>query len=150
VVAERGSLHRSLTAREAKTVTQLKNRHQLEKRAKFKMNDSTRIEKLTERTNFEVWKFAIRRHIGGKGQLKVLDKTYTIPSDPVKREELENHEQRTQGILASALNEHHMAAVIHCNSSNGMWKIILGMREIPRRQDLLSENKIIDTMKVSR
>jgi hypothetical protein len=75
-------------------------------------DESTRVQKLTERTNFELWKFKIRRCLGGKGLLKVLDKTYTIPTDLIKREELENQEQKTQGILGNALNEDHLAAVI--------------------------------------
>jgi acyl carrier protein phosphodiesterase len=87
------------------------------------------LEKLTVNSNFEIWKFKIRNYIAGKRLLTILDKTYSTPTEPKAKEELAVDESRTVSILSNALDEHHLASVIHCKTANEMWQILKVMRE---------------------
>jgi hypothetical protein len=87
------------------------------------------IEKLTPSTNFTLWKMKILNLIAGKELIKILNKTYKVPTTDAERDQVKVLESRTKSLLYAALNEQYLAAIVHCETSNEIWKTLLTLRE---------------------
>lgn len=58
-----------------------------------------------------------------------MNQTHPRPTDEATKQDLEVYDARVMAIICSALDEHHYGSVIHCETSNEIWKTLISMRE---------------------
>jgi hypothetical protein len=66
---------------------------------------------------------------GRKKGMLFLNQTHPRPTDEASKQDLKVYDARVMAIICSALDEHHYGSVIHCETSNEIWKTLITMRE---------------------